>query len=439
MPDPTPRTLTHNGLTLTLTQWAERTGLNPETIRSRIDQQKWTVARALATPAAKQFAKRGAPPIAPPRPCPKMTEHAASGRAVARWREGRRERGRYFGPWGSEEAAANYRRFAAEWASSGAPRPGGPDTLVCELTAAWIDHVGRYYVKDGKPTSQQHSARAAVRILNRLYKDLPIVGFLPRHLKACREAMVANKWARRTVNDYVACLVRCFSWGVGEEMVPAAVADALKHVRPLQPGRTSAPDPEPVRSAPDDVVKATLPHLDADPARRAVLEGMIRAHILIGCRPGELCAMTAGAIDATGAVWCYRVLDKNLHRKARRERKAIWIGPRAQEVLRPFLADPGPGGRLFCFPPRWPRSANARRVPVSANRYAGLLRRACERAKVEPWTPHQLRHNRATEVQRRYESDEAAAIAIGDTPEVAASIYVDPKIAAAKRIALETG
>lgn len=47
MPKPTPRILTFKGESLPLTEWARRTGLHRETIRSRIDHQGWTVERAL--------------------------------------------------------------------------------------------------------------------------------------------------------------------------------------------------------------------------------------------------------------------------------------------------------------------------------------------------------------------------------------------------------
>jgi hypothetical protein len=42
--------LTHNGKTLSLAEWAEITGINPSTIRTRIYMRGWTVARAFETP-----------------------------------------------------------------------------------------------------------------------------------------------------------------------------------------------------------------------------------------------------------------------------------------------------------------------------------------------------------------------------------------------------
>lgn len=46
------RLLTHNGVTLTIAEWAERTGIASRTIRARIDVLKWSVDEALDTPVA---------------------------------------------------------------------------------------------------------------------------------------------------------------------------------------------------------------------------------------------------------------------------------------------------------------------------------------------------------------------------------------------------
>ncbi|WP_162673095.1 tyrosine-type recombinase/integrase [Gemmata massiliana] len=427
-------------MTLSLQEWARKVGISPETIRSRLDHQGYDVARALTTPVANKFAKRGSPPVPPPRPCPKMLKHTKSGQACARWKTGKKDNIRYFGPWGSKEAAGAYRAFQAEWVGAGSHlvNPSG-GCMVGDLVAEYMGHVGRYYVKDGKPTSEQHSQRAAMRVLAALYKLLPVTEFKPRQLKACQQAMIEKGWARDTINRNVWRIRRCFSWGVAEELVPASIADALDHVPHLQAGRTTAPDPDPVMSVPASRVVAVLPHLDPNPERAAVLAAMIQFHELSGCRPGELCAMTADAIDTSETEWAYRVRDKNTHRQRKRKPLTRWFGPQSQEVLRPFLSNPGPGGRIWCFPPRYPNSEKSRRVPVSSARYSELIREACRAAGIEPWTPHQLRHNRATNVQRIYESDEAAAAAIGDTVEVTRAVYADPSEAVARRIARATG
>lgn len=44
------RRLTHDGVTLCLVEWAEKTGIPSELIRARIDRLGWSVEKALTTP-----------------------------------------------------------------------------------------------------------------------------------------------------------------------------------------------------------------------------------------------------------------------------------------------------------------------------------------------------------------------------------------------------
>ena len=43
------RWLSHKGETLPLTEWAERLGIKPKTLRARLDDHLWSVDRALTT------------------------------------------------------------------------------------------------------------------------------------------------------------------------------------------------------------------------------------------------------------------------------------------------------------------------------------------------------------------------------------------------------
>ena len=48
------RYLTHNGLTLTLAEWSEKTSLSRTTITQRIDSSGWTIDKALSTPVKRK-------------------------------------------------------------------------------------------------------------------------------------------------------------------------------------------------------------------------------------------------------------------------------------------------------------------------------------------------------------------------------------------------
>lgn len=48
------RLLTHDGITATVAEWADRTGMKSAMIRSRIDDYGWSIERSLTTPARKK-------------------------------------------------------------------------------------------------------------------------------------------------------------------------------------------------------------------------------------------------------------------------------------------------------------------------------------------------------------------------------------------------
>ncbi|VTR92919.1 catalytic phage domain protein : [Gemmata massiliana] len=105
--------------------------------------------------------------------------------------------------------------------------------------------------------------------------------------------------------------------------------------------------------------------------------------------------------------------------------------------MSPLLAVCGDEENVFRFPP-WRKGASW--TPVSVVSYRGRIGDACEAAGVPIWTPNQLRHNRGTEVMDTYESDQATAAVLGNTPEVARQVYAHRAgESVAKRIAEETG
>jgi hypothetical protein len=52
-----------------------------------------------------------------------------------------------------------------------------------------------------------------------------------------------------------------FDWGCEEEIVPAAIAGALRTVKALQRGRSSAPEYRIIEPVADEVVELTIPHI----------------------------------------------------------------------------------------------------------------------------------------------------------------------------------
>jgi integrase len=161
---------------------------------------------------------------------------------------------------------------------------------------------------------------------------------------------------------------------------------------------------------------------------------MVQLQRLAGMRPGEVVIMRPCDIDCTpGKAWIYRPdSHKTEHHGIRR---AIFLGPQAQEVLKPFL-ERAPGAYLFS-----PREAvegfllrHGRRVRHGKGRRPGdrykvtsydkAVTKACKRAGVPRWAPNQLRHTRATELRRDYGLDTARAV-LGHASPAVTEVYAE--------------
>ena len=104
---------------------------------------------------------------------------------------------------------------------------------------------------------------------------------------------------------------------------------------------TKAREAKPVPPVVDEVVDATLPHLPE------VVADMVRFPRLTGCRPAEVCLVRPCDLDTSGDVWVYRPESHKTEHHGRE--RAICIGPKGQDVLRPYLLRPEDA---YCFSPR---------------------------------------------------------------------------------------
>lgn len=401
-----------------------------------------------------------------PRQIPRHCHHKASGRGVVRL--GGKDH--YTGPWGSPEAEAAYERLVAEWLANGrslpdptaadghpgtqGPLAGGP-TVSDVILAFWKHAQVHYRDADGKLTSEPSHFRSALKPLRAMYGLEPAAAFSPKKLKAVREAIAATGITRPEVNRRVSKVRHVFKWAVAEELVPVATWQALLALRGLQAGRCDCPEPEPVTPVPAEHVEAALPHL------RGVVRAMVEVQRLTGMRPGEVCRLRAAEVRRDGDVWEYRpARHKTAHRGKER---VVFIGPRAQAVLAPYLGG-DPAGYVFSpqaalaelnrerarrratkyYASRqgWqrPKADPERRpgeryTPVS---YARAIARACRKAGVPAWAPNRIRHAVGTEIRKRYDL-EAAQVVLGHTRADVTQVYAERDQDRARRIMAEIG
>src|SRR6202044_2654384 len=91
---------------------------------------------------------------------PSYRLHKQSGQAVVTLPDGLGgRRDVLLGKYGTADSRAEYRRVLAEWEAHGmrlpTRTPGGVDLCVNELLLGYWRFAEGYYVKNGKPTSQQ--------------------------------------------------------------------------------------------------------------------------------------------------------------------------------------------------------------------------------------------------------------------------------------------
>jgi integrase len=297
--------------------------------------------------------------------------------------------------------------------------------------------------------------------------------------------MISQGWGRRHINKQIGRIVRMFSWGVSQELIRADVAQALREVKGLHKGRTEARESSPVLPVGESIVNATLEHLPP------IVAAMVRLQRLTGCRPEEVCMVRPCDVDLSGAVWAYR---PESHKTAHHGRaRVIFIGPKGQDVLRPYLLR---DKAAYCFCPadgeRRRRQAmhearitplgygnrpgtNKRRAPQRAageryttDSYRRAIQRACEIAfgmppelrrapKGEPaealadrhkaakawrelhcWAPNRLRHSAATEIRKRF-GLEAAQVTLGHAAADVTQVYAERDLERAASVMFQVG
>lgn len=344
------------------------------------------------------------------------------------------------------EYLANGRRFAVE----------STDLRVAELCNFFRKHVDAYYLDpDGKPSKEAKHFATVIKPMRELYGADPACTFGPLKLKAVRERLMVNDRSRRYVNKLVIKLKAIFKWAVGEELLPPSVYEALRVVPGLKRGRTTAREGGPVKPVPIEYVDAIRPHVSRQVA------AIIDLQLLTAARQGELVIMRPIDIDMTGDVWVYEPKEhKTAHHGHSRK---IYLGPRAQDVVRPFLNRPV---ESYLFSPaeaeaeRREAMHKARKTPLScgnkpgSNRvpkprkaagerydsgsYMKAIKQACKRAGVAAWHPHQLRHNAATNLRKQFGLD-VASIMLGHAGCDVTQVYAERNHEAAKGIAAKVG
>jgi len=383
----------------------------------------------------------------------------------------------YCGEHGTPEAEQCYHQVIAEWMASGRQIPGDPEQItIKELIARFWLHAEQYYrtLTDGR-VKELEQFRLALRPVKELYGNTPVADFGPRALKTVRQKMIDKGWCRPYINKQVNRIRHMFKWAVGDELIQGPLLHALQSVPGLRRGRSDAPEPEVIKPVPIERVNAIEPFVSRQ------VWAIVQLQLFTAARAGEICQMRPCDIDREGDVWvCRPELHKTAHHGFERK---IFIGPRGQQVLAPFLLR---DANAYCFSPG--EAEAERRLRLSEKRISSLscgnvpgsnvkdnpqrsagsryttdsyrraIARACDQAfpppealaewdnetnaewknrltneqktelaawqKAHRWHPHQLRHNAATELRREF-GIEATRIILGHRSAAITEVYAE--------------
>lgn len=370
---------------------------------------------------------------------PKFRVHKATQQAYVEL-SGRRF---YLGHYESPEAKQKYHVMLAEWLAAGRQLRVDPEQItVKELIARYWLYAEQYYRNaDGSLSTEVENIRLALRPVKELYGLTKGIDFGPLALRAVRQKMIESKLCRANINKQVGRIKRVFKWAASEELIPGNVHYSLQSLVGLRRGRSDARESDPVRPVPDEHISAIRPFLGRQ------VWAMIQLQLQTAARPGEIAIIRPCDVDVSGKIWIFVPRD---HKTAHLgyERK-IYLGPRAQAVLQPFLAR---RTDACCFSPAEAEAdrraaMHARRLtPLScgncpgSNRlpkpewkpgdvytvdaYRRAITRACKRAAVPSWHPHQLRHNAATYLRKEF-GLETARIILGHRSAAITTIYAE--------------
>jgi integrase len=275
--------------------------------------------------------------------------------------------------------------------------------------------------------------------------EAPIPDFGPLALKALRQTWVDSGCCRRTCNAYTKNVVLVFAWGVSEQMVSADQIIALRSVKGLRKHEGKTFDYPGVTVVSQESIQAVLDTL------LPTTRDMVRLQYLTAARPGEILLLRPCDLDRSGKFWRIQVTKGNEDRRWNHKteyqnsqrygndensERWLYLCDEAREILERRFKDCQSPTEYYFNPQTAIKEWSATRVENATGRvnrknapsvknkdvrdhydtqsYAQAVRNACERAKIPRWTPNQLRHTRATEIERKFAGDkEAVRVLLG--------------------------
>lgn len=187
-----------------------------------------------------------------------------------------------------------------------------------------------------------------------------------------------------------------FFWATTQTppIISEARAFSLSKVKALKPS-PKVRENKRRKDVPKKYITDLLPHLPL------VIADMLRLQYLHGMRPGEVCNIRADEIDfdyENGKCWLYQ---PEKHKTACSGlQRTFMFGRQSQEILKKYLVLPTQE-HLFL---------NRLKNPFTTAVYDRAIKKIIDRLGMKKFTPYQVRHTTATEIDTAFGLDGARAV-----------------------------
>ena len=262
---------------------------------------------------------------------------------------------------------------------------------VRELYDQFMEWIPENYPKP-KPTADDY--RKSCKVLLALYGDSLVDDFGLRELLNVQAHLEKSGLNMSSCNNYLVRMRRVFNWGAERAIIHHKIASELEWVKPLESGRTKAPEPVPREAVPDDVVDATLPFMPQ------MISDMVQIQRETAMRPGELWIMRWCDIDTTDNEWVYEPQEFKEQRHV--DYKAIGLTEKCKQILGRYKDTPA-DAIIFSQIRNTQEMGRTNLHQFKTHlfdrkKFADFVAKAAKKAGVPHWTPYQLRHSGATEI-----------------------------------------
>lgn len=325
---------------------------------------------------------------------PTLRKHSTSGNAMVQW-EGKVY---YLGVFGSVEAVESYQSICSNITLHGVAVVESKTLLsVKKLATEFLNNLSKNF----SPTSQEPiPIRRSVLQMVEFQGETDAAKYTPARFIALRQHWIERGLSVSTINKYHNYILQFFQWAAIMDYLNPSIWHALKAVPKLKPLRSPAKDPKKVEPVDRKYVDAIQPLVSN------TVWNIIQMQLFTGMRSGEVLSMTLRQI--TDNVY-FPQQHKN---KWRGHARTIYLGPKARALLDGLISGLDPDQLIF--------------AGYTNESYGRAIKRACIKAGVPHWHPHQLRHLAGTEVRDRLGLDAAQAF-LGHATAKTSEIYAKLK------------